>query len=1245
MQVNSSMSSPTAPPEPQPPQPPQAAPPRRPSQAEEIIDRQLRQARRQLKGVDLADGLILLAAGGMLYLLAAALVDHWLVTGGMGFAWRLLLFVGLLAASGWFFAKRVLPVLIHRINPIFAAQVIEESRPSLKNSLVNFLFLRRQREQLTRDNLSRGVYFSLERKAATELAQVEIDTAVDRAQVIRHGYLLVAVLAVCCVYLLVSPKNPLASFGRVIWPWANIQAPTRVVIEDIEPGDVVAFQGDTVSISAEVHGLEDGESVLLYYTTADGQSVDQAMPLAMPEGDYRHGCELPPSSVGLQQDTTYYLAAGDFRSQVFAIEVETALAIPVDSIRYEYPDYTALPERTVSRAGDVRAIEGTLITVQATANQPISRAWMEMNCDPLRRLEMATVEATTSAGQFRLLMKRDDPLSGQYDSYQIRFTDSVDHKNRRPIRHRIEVIPDLSPDVRLVDPPADKIELPINGSLDLKVHAEDQDFALRRVALRAERDGRSLPIAALLEKRRPYKPHEGPFDGSYRFEPARLGLAVGDEVLYWAEALDNRESFDQKSAYWRPNHNQSETPRRRITIVAHDDSQPPAENPQDQGQNPGQQPPDADDQPSNQPNEQQPGGGDNDQMQPQDQPDDQQQQPGDQPQQPDDQQQQPGDQPQQPDDQPQQPGDQPQQPDDQPQQPGDQPQQPGEQPQQPGDEQQPGDQQGASEDQHPGQENDASDSGPQPGEPNQQGSPQDDQQQPGQGTQPGGQDRGSQPGNQAGEPKPGDSGSGDPASSGGKGQPRSEPIDGQTNPGDAMEEILRYRKEQQKNQDKSGENSRPRDGDPDQASPGGDQEAGNPDKSRGEPQKDTEKGPGTSAAEDSEAQRTPDNDQSGSPKAQSSQNPGSGKGNQSKGPGEPTEKEPTDGDGEKPDATGGDPSETKGEGGAGKSTKGDQATPSPQEANQQRDKSLGEPDQTPSDQENQGKSPSNSPKDSDSKGDTSGDRSGGGEEGGGQKSKQEGTGTAGSHTAAEQGGEASTEKGAGETGTKAGDQVQADRPTGQADPNQEKGPGSTTSDQSGGKGSPGESQDEMVDPSTGEVSDSDQAGAGRAPTSDPDKRGSRTSGNPVTGGGPGEESDQPPPPPGELLASDEANLEYARQQTELALEYLEDQLAKEQPDRELLDSLGWTRRDLEEFARRWNAMKEAAVRPDGDGNDSRRQLDEALRSLGLRPRSTELRGGSGRDPLGGMKDSRRFDPPAKWRELYEAYNRSISGSE
>jgi hypothetical protein len=110
----------------------------------------------------------------------------------------------------------------------------------------------------------------------------------------------------------------------------------------------------------------------------------------------------------------------------------------------------------------------------------------------------------------------------------------------------------------------------------------------------------------------------------------------------------------------------------------------------------------------------------------------------------------------------------------------------------------------------------------------------------------------------------------------------------------------------------------------------------------------------------------------------------------------------------------------------------------------------------------------------------------------------------------------------------------------------------------------------------------------------------------------------------------------------LALEYLKDQ--QNQPDQELLDRLGWTQEDVRKFVQRWERMKREAAGRDDNAQQARRELDNALRSLGISPGSDRLRqGGTLQDGLRGVRESgSRSRPPAEYRDLYDAYLRSTS---
>ena len=244
--------------------------------------------------------------------------------------------------------------------------------------------------------------------------------------------------------------------------------------------------------------------------------------------------------------------------------MEVPPTIVVDSLQYTYPKYTGLGNRLVTDAADIRAIEGTQITLQATANREIQWAGIELDGQANQRVRMRT-DGRQAHGQFMLKLGKDGESTQRW--YQIRFAESETGEHREnldPVRHRIEVFADLAPQVQLVDAPPENATVPLDGIAELKIRASDPDFALSRVAFLAQRDGRPLPIPLLLDRTDTGKGYEGEFQATYRFDPSKLGLRVGDEVQYQAVAEDNRQ----------PQRNRSETDPRWLKITPPEKTNP-----------------------------------------------------------------------------------------------------------------------------------------------------------------------------------------------------------------------------------------------------------------------------------------------------------------------------------------------------------------------------------------------------------------------------------------------------------------------------------------------------------------------------------------------------------------------------------------------------------------------------------------------------------------------------------------------
>jgi len=573
------------------------APPLPPS--DHYIKEQIDRTREQIKLVELSTQLLLGTLLGIGYLLFLVLVDHWAVEGGLGDIGRLFACVSLVAGGVIFLAWKVLPLLLRQINPVYAAATIEQGTPNLKSSLINFLLLRREQSQLPEP-----VYEVIQQRAASDLARVSVDSVVDNSRLLRLGYVLIAAVAILGLYKLVSPKDPLSSLGRVVFPWMDIPVPTRVTIQSVEPGDGLLYTGDHARVTAQVRGLSSGEPVLLHWWTLDGAVAPEPIPLDYAADSLRHGGELPGTAEGLTQDVQYQLQAGDFRTPIYKLNVRPTPSLTVDRVRLEYPTYTGLTPEDAP-VGDVVAPEGTRVTIFATANQEVDPRSPHLVFNGNERLSPVRLKVIDNdkrqlTGSFRLNLRSDG--RPEYENYLVRFRNALGRENTDPIRYHLRTVPDKAPEVRFTAP-AQHVDVAVDGQVPLVIECQD-DYGLGRVTLHVTRAGVDVLGNAGQELLK--EPSREPEPLTFALSPFAVGARPGDSLFYWAEVEDQKTPQPNrvKSTVWRVTvlaPEQKATPPRTPDQVARNDqpqtgTEPnPQPNgvPQNPAENPGAMPPGA----------------------------------------------------------------------------------------------------------------------------------------------------------------------------------------------------------------------------------------------------------------------------------------------------------------------------------------------------------------------------------------------------------------------------------------------------------------------------------------------------------------------------------------------------------------------------------------------------------------------------------------------------------------------------
>jgi hypothetical protein len=1208
---------------------------------DEYIDTQIRSTRRAVKLVDLATALILLAAGMLAFLLTAAVVENWVMPGGYSFIERVALFT-VLAAGVVFFAFRWLwPLLARAINPVYAAQAIEQSSPTLKNSLINLLLFRQRRS-----DISDAVYHTLEEQAAQRLTRVPLDSAVDRTLLIRCGYVLIGIVALAGLYKIFSPKDPLVAARRVLMPWARIVPASRVTITAIEPGTTTVSRGEFLDVSAEVRGLGEDETVALRFTTSDGQFVDKVVPLKINRDTSRFTCRVPDEApttggAGLTRNLIYHLEAGDARSLDYKVTVVAAPSILVERVQYDYPEYTGYVDHEVAGLGDLRAIEGTNVTIHARANDPIREVDVDFDADGVRDVNMAASDSEAQA-TFALAL-REDRQTPEHASYVLRFANKDGRTNRDPVKHSITVDPDLSPEAAIVAPQEKIFDVRLDQPVTIEVESNDPDFGLAGVRLKGQLAGRDLLDKPLLSAK-----HRGGHRSQYKFFASDHKLKAGDVVQYWVEATDVRA----------PVANVTKSETKALRIVSPDPARQPP--PDRLAQNDRQQPRDqqrgdqqqgqADKETGRQGDKESHGGNAQDN-----------QAVGRDAQQSEDQGQGNKETGGQGEGEEKQEGETGRQGDKESSGAGQgserNPNAEGADPQ--------STQQGAGKDQSGGQagKDQQSSRGEQNGKQSQQGDNQNKQ--TGAGTAGG---ESSKDGAQSAGTRPDEGEREGEKGSGGKGEktkPQSElgdqksPVSSEgDNDGDAFERIRRHM--QQKGELKDGESESDEGGDvggdAQRSAERSDKETrrqGDKEKSEGAPQKDGQS-ESLKGDKDKETGRRGDKDARG---ADAQKEKGESKDGEQKemgtesGVGEESREEK---------APQGDETGTKGESGAGEEQKPDGAPNSQSQLkpSEKREQAASNKDQT---DKTEPSAAAHGKKESDSQGEQGGGKSGGGEEGGGQKSPRDGTGSAGENQSADKGAGESSEKGAGNNSQTAGRDAQSNRPTGESDGvTQGRGSKTRQGDKETGRQGEGEEKPEAEkgrgrDEENREAVSRDAERSAAQGQGDKEKgrqedkenqdakppgerRGSQTG---EGGGKVPDEAIQPGQSGGTAPDGDAANLEYARKQTDMVLEKLSDQLNRKKVDENLLKDLGWSEADLQKFIQRWQARKDAAARNDAAGEAARRELDDALRSLGLRRgplQQSKVRDDTMRD----LREGYRGPVPPAYQERLRAYNQGVS---
>jgi hypothetical protein len=396
-----------------------------------------------------------------------------------------------------------------------------------------------ERRQDLKELVRAGFEFSRDETASQryspELVKEVIRQAVERLSGIRvrsifldrrQLALVPMALGGLLVLLGISIFNPdiVTNAGRRVISPAEIAAAPHGPNIQAQPGNVTVLAGSDVTVSGLDLGESDMPVEISFNLSADFWKTeptsivrrDPAAELAFDRYDY--------TFKDIRNTTSYYFQAGDYKSRTYTITVVHEPILTDVRVTLTPPAYTGEPVTTLTdNAGNVQALEGTRVKVEARSNNPLRAAWVQFDAGEKKTVthegrDLSFEFAALNDGQYRVLLE-----------------DSLGFATRDPLSYTIEVFQDNPPTVDLLEPGEDTA-MPRTQQVDIGFVAAD-DYGVTRAALYHRRTGEAefsrlaVPLADQKNKKEVAM--------AYRWDLSGITLFPGNAVEYYVEVADN----------------------------------------------------------------------------------------------------------------------------------------------------------------------------------------------------------------------------------------------------------------------------------------------------------------------------------------------------------------------------------------------------------------------------------------------------------------------------------------------------------------------------------------------------------------------------------------------------------------------------------------------------------------------------------------------------------------------------------
>ncbi len=378
-------------------------------------------------------------------------------------------FLATIAALGWSIRKFFLRPLLANFDDLALALKIEDRWPGLQDRLASAVeFLELPTDQKTSDNASPELRKRVIEQAYAEVESIDFTQAIDHRPARQSLKFLGIAAALSLFSVALGPQSTKLAMLRFFIPLGGPEWPKATQLKWLEATPKVAL-GEPWSLVVKV---EDGytipSSAVAEFTFADGEKAEE--PLRVVDGgEFRGRLESVTQSFKVR------VRAGDDLTEIKPVEAVTPPRLADLKIQVQPPAYTGLPAITLAPgSAQIRAVEGSMITVTAKASKTLSSA-------SLKWTDSAQKPPTIQLDTARQNLSSSWPATAG-TGISIDLTDTEGFTSKDQGRLDQQVVPDTAPRVVLEDPATDRDITP-QAVVPLKIDLED-DFGIAQVKMK-----------------------------------------------------------------------------------------------------------------------------------------------------------------------------------------------------------------------------------------------------------------------------------------------------------------------------------------------------------------------------------------------------------------------------------------------------------------------------------------------------------------------------------------------------------------------------------------------------------------------------------------------------------------------------------------------------------------------------------------------------------------------------------------